>query len=352
MSKIKVKELKKTLGDVNISSLFEEMVGAKDADKQIILPKFIIIRNAIRQVYRVLMQLATFGPLKTDFPEIASSLLEIEKYADCIKESTCISVDIDDQEELYVDLSKEDMNILYKKLKENPYVKKLIVLCGELDRYKNNFNDQANLKENFVNQEPGLSFCIFSFSTLDLKLLWCNSKMKSLIKKYIVTILNNLYKSTHLIYKTITSPDIDIDQFTEILLESITQLKKQPALSRCNRAFKRIEQSVELLKNNFDSYYRESVASENPDSLITSFISDVSTQGGGDLALTREFRTIIAYMSKVSQSNGKNKDPEVKKIFAMLNKNFNLMENNFKHKSDSKSDDATDLEDLDLSTKE
>jgi hypothetical protein len=127
---------------------------------------------------------------------------------------------------------------------------------------------------------------------------------------------------------------VDIDKFTELLLSSIQELKKHPDLHRCNAAFKRIEQSVELLKGKFSDYYRESLASRNPDSLVTSFIVDVSNQGGADARLTREFRQIIQYMHKISQKSGKSKDPQVQKIFAMLNSNFSLMEKHTKGKDD------------------
>jgi hypothetical protein len=60
--------------------------------------------------------------------------------------------------------------------------------------------------------------------------------------------------------------------------------------------------------------------------LVMNFIVDVSNQGGANASLTREFRTIIQYMHEVSQSSGKNKDPNVQKIFKMLNNNFSMME--------------------------
>jgi hypothetical protein len=138
--------------------------------------------------------------------------------------------------------------------------------------------------------------------------------------------LHKLYIEIFALYKVITSPDVDIEKFTTLLLDSIAKLKHQSGLDRCKNAFKRIEDSVELLKTRFDDYYRESIAASNPNMIVESFIVDVSNKGGGDARLTREFRVIIQHMHKVSQQNGRIKDPNVQKLFKLLNQNYKLME--------------------------
>jgi hypothetical protein len=162
--------------------------------------------------------------------------------------------------------------------------------------------------------------------------MWANDKTKYSVKKYILMVMASLYKHTHAIYKCVTSPDVDVDNFTKLLVKAIGELKKQPELHRCTNAFRRIEQSIQLLKDKFDDYYRDSVASENADMLVMNFIVDVSNQGGANATLAREFRTIIKYMHKVSNKTGKSKDPNVQKIFKMLNNNFSMMEKGSKSK--------------------
>lgn len=348
--KVKIKELKKVVGDVNLNGMFEEMMGVKDAEADIIIPKFVFVRNTLRHIYRVFQQFSTFGPLRTDFPAIGDALDEIKKYSEDMKESAYLKHDHEEKETAYQSISKEDINGLWRKLKDNQYVKSMVVLCSRLGKYKSNFEDSNALKENFVNQEPGLSFILFDFSTLDLKMLWADTRMKSPVKKYILAVLGSLYKHTHALYKCVTSPDVDVEKFTEVLMSSIAELKKQPKLHRCQTAFRRIEQSVELLHDKFDDYYRESVASENADMLVMSFIVDVSNQGGASATLTREFRTIIQYMHEISQKSGKNKDPNVQKIFKMLNQNFAMMEKTTGVKPTK--DEPVDMDSLDLSTRD
>ena len=329
--KTRVKQLKQVLNDSSaggINAMFEEMMGIRDAEPEIICPKFVKTRNLLRHVYKILLQFSFFAPLRSDFPEMSESLDQIKEFAIKLKENVYFSDDKDaeETEELYKNVPKVDLNNLYKKLKDNAIVKQLIILCGKLKQYSKSLNDSSDLKDNFIGLEPGLSFVIFPFSTLDLKKIWANSNVKPIVKKYILSILHYLYKDLYMIYKITTSPDVNIDKFTTLLLESISQLKKQPGLNRCNNAFKRIESSVALLKDKFEDYYRESIASENPNMIVESFIVDVSNQGGADARLTREFREIIRYMHKVGEQNGRNKDPNVQNIFKMLNQSFGMME--------------------------
>lgn len=333
MSKIRTKTIQQVMGDVNLNTMFEEMMGVKDADPTIILPKFVSVRNTLRYIYKILNQFATFAPLRKDFPGIEQGLDEIKKFADSMFESTALKHTTEETEETFRTLAKDTLNDVYRKLKDNEYVRKLILLCSKLEKYKMNFTDLSKLKENFVNQEPGLEFRIFDFSTLDLKIMWAHARITPTVKKYILQVLAGLHKHTHNLYTTVVSPDVDIAAFTSMLLDAISQLKHQPKLHRCTRAFRRIEQSVELLREKFPEYYRQSIASGNPDNFVTGFIVDVSNQGGADMKLTREFRTIINYMRESAEKSGKIKDPQVKKILEMTQKNFALMEEHAKKSS-------------------
>ena len=123
-------------------------------------------------------------------------------------------------------------------------------------------------------------------------------------------------------YDTITSPDVDVKKFSKVIISSIAKVKKR--IPRCEKAFEKIEQSVGLLEGNFDGYYKDFVQSKNPSTIIESFVIDVSQSGGSDPQTTRQFRKIINYYRKATQ--GKIKDPKMKKIFDMLSANFNAME--------------------------
>jgi hypothetical protein len=324
----KLKEIRKVIGDKNsnMNDMFQEMLGVKDADPYIIIPKFVKSRNLIRQIYKILKQLSSFQALRDDYPETITGLNEIDCYTEKIKDNIYFDDNKEDLEETYSKLNKEEINNLYKKLKENSYIKQLIALCGKMKQYSKSFENIEDLKDNFILQEIGLTFYIFPFSTLDLKLLWSNKNIKPIVKKYILTILHKLYKSLFELYKIITSADVDIEQFSSVLIMALGELKKHPQLHRCKNAFKRIEQSVSLLKENFDQYFRDSVASSNVYIMLENFICDVSNTGNNNTAILREFRMIIQYMKEMGEKTGRNKDPNIKNLFNTLNSHYNIMD--------------------------
>jgi hypothetical protein len=339
----KIKEIRKVISGQgsNINDMFQEMLGMKDAEPNIIIPKFVNSRNIIRQIYKILKQLSTFQPIRDDYPETRQGLDEIDFYAEKIKDNIYFDETKEDNEEMYIKLSKEEINDLYKKFKENNYTKQLVSLCSKLKQYNKSFENIDDLKDNFIGQEVGLNFYIFPFSSFDLKLLWSNKNIKPIVKKYILTILYKLYKSLFDLYKIITSADVDIEEFSTILITAIGELKKHPRLHRCKNAFKRIEQSVHLLKDNFDQYFRDSVASSNIYIMLESFVCDVSNNGNNNTAVLREFRLIIQYMREMGEKTGRNKDPNIKNLFDTLNSHYNIMEQkeNIKFDIESKTGD-------------
>ena len=332
MSKrVKIKEMKKMMGGGadGINGMFESMMGLSGAEPEIIRPKLVEGRNLLRHAYRV-FAVFTSSDIRKDFPFVSQGMDDIKDFMDKMAESVVIEnigdKDAKESEAMYHKFDKETLNGIYRKFKENDFVKQLIVQCGRMKQWSKCFVNKEELKDNFIGQEPGLSFHIFNFSTLDLKQIWADRKLKPFVKNYILTVIHTIYTDLFKLYQVVTSPDVDIEQFATVLLSSISQLKKQPGLDRCDSAFRRIEQSVKLLKGNFGTYYRDSVSAANPNMIVESFIVDVSNQGGANPRLTREFRKIIQYMHKVSNKSGKSKDPQIQKLFSMLNKNFEVME--------------------------
>ena len=119
-----------------------------------------------------------------------------------------------------------------------------------------------------------------------------------------------------------TSPDVDVTEFSEIIVKSIAAIKKQ--IPRCDKAFAQIEKSIGLLQNNFNGYYKDFIQSQNPSTIIESFVIDVSDSAKSDPQTARQFRKIINFYRKKTQ--GKIKDPKLQAIFSALNSNINAMD--------------------------
>lgn len=326
MSRAQAKEIRNLIGSKDMQGMFDEMMGIKDADPAIIRPKFVALRNAIKTVYKLFRQIVGMEQLVAQFPSQRPGFIELHDWNQAMREAVCFEKLDDDLEENYEHLDKETINSVYKHLKESQSVRQLMLLCSKLKLYKDCIGNEQELSDSFILEEPGHSLILFSFATIDLKLMWISDEMKAIQKKQILIVLHRLWHTLYLMYKIITSPDVDIAKFTNVLRESIMKLKTVPELNRCTRAFNRIEESVELLGDRFDEYYRESIASANPNIIMENFVLDVSKQGGADAQLTRDFRRIIMYMQKMSQKTGRAKDPKVKKLFELLNKNYEVME--------------------------
>ncbi len=326
-----------------LGGMFESMLGTKDADVDIIKPKYIDVINRVKKINKILIQFSSFLTFRQLYPKMIPCLDEIKVFADTLKTTIYPNLDNNNEnidDEKYKNIDSKELNTLYKGLKENNTIKRLIEICSKLRIHHKAFDDMEKLDDTFVNREPGLSFVIFDFSTLDLKRIWADDKTSPQIKKYIMTILYKLYDNLINIYKTITSPDVDVDQFASVLITCLDNLKKQPELSRCKKALERINSSVDLFKNNFDSYYRQSVASANPNLIIENFIIDVSNEKGNgkgnNSTLTREFRILIMYIHKLGKQQNKTKDPKLAKLFSMLNTNMEIMEKKNNIKFDEK----------------
>ena len=210
----------------------------------------------------------------------------------------------------------------YKKLKDNNAIKIIILTCKNLISYSDKLSVCPGFDDSFIARIPGFDFTPFPFSTLNIKRIWAATGITVRVKKYIFTVLKVVFDISHKVYDTITSPDVDIAEFSKSIISSISQVKK--AIPRCEKAFAKIEESVGLLNGNFNTYYKDFVQSQNPSTIIESFVIDVSNSGGADPQTTRQFRKIINYYRKAT--NGKIKDPKIKKVFEMLNANFNMMD--------------------------
>ena len=302
MSKVVVKSVKSQLQDKSVVEMFNQMIGTDKPNEDLVKPKFI---NIIKKT-NVLINI-----FKSFADDILTKIYKEEKWSD---EFYKIVVGLQNIDTKAVDISSE-----YVKLKTDNNIKSLMLTCKNLMEYKTSL-DANDLQ--FILRLPGFDFIPFNFSTVNIKRIWSDEQTDDKIKLYIITVLKLTLRFTLDIYKIITSPDVDVKEFSKVIIESIAQVKK--AIPRCDKAFKKIEDSISLLEDNFGGYYKDFVLSKNPSTIIESFVLDVSKTNDSDIQTTRQFREIINYYKKATQ--GKIKDPKVKKIFDMLNSNINIVE--------------------------
>lgn len=304
-----------------LNSMFDQMTGASHADPSIIQPKYIQLRANLIKFCKVFELLLNFKGFAQDFPECKEEMGEIRAFVKKAREKHKLEPKAEDDAKKSEIIDKKELNEAYNKLKESQEIQQIIVCGSVLGKHKKYLYDKDNLSDEFIRREPGLSMTPFPFTGLDLKKIWISDKFKDITKRFILSILCHVCKLGYACYDLVTSPNVDIKKFSQVLINNIGMLKKQ--IPRCDRAFDIIADSVKMLEGNFKNYYKTSVEAENPSIIIESFIVDVSMKQKSNANITRQFRKIIMHMKKKSANN---KDPRVKKLFSMLNNQFSMME--------------------------
>jgi hypothetical protein len=224
-----------------------------------------------------------------------------------------------------------DKKLEYGEMKDHIMIKRLMFICRDLKPFAFHIENQGTeamkafgYKGRWIIEQPGHTLEPFSFSKFNLKAIWMNPDTDDRMKKYILTIIKSLFTQCNELYKLLSTPDIDIASFSKVIVEAIQKIKKVPELHRCGAAFKKLEESVDLLEGNFGGYYKDMLQSQNPTMLIVNFIEDVSKTDKMDIKLVYQFRQIVQYYKKATQ--GKIKDPEIKKKFDLLSNRFSMLD--------------------------
>jgi hypothetical protein len=326
MKRVKVKKITANLDTdtETLTELFEQMTGIKDANTDIILPKYVNIMNLLKKfykLYKVLSEINIFVDTFSEFVWIDEIKLFLQNIIDeCdvdinkeYKESDILNYI--EEKKMCNDDIKTYINDKYRKVKTSQVIKKIMVTSSNLSPFKVNLSS-VDGSDTFIKREPGNTFTPLGFSSLDLKLIW-NYDVEPKCLKFILSILQHTFKLSYDIYDIIFSPDVDITEFSSAIFSTISGLRKQ--IPRCDKAFDIIENSVNMLQSNFKDYFRLSVESENPSTILESFVIDVASTQKANPVVTTQFRRIVSFMKK---NAGNTNDPRVKKLFNMLNTQF------------------------------
>lgn len=344
--RVKTKVAQKTMKDPELIDMFNKMTGTSTPDPEIVAPKY---DELVKKINGLLKLLSLFpkSPCRRIFKKYQKGFREIEEFIktsqmaleEFILPSQIVETSKQEIEEAKNDPQKmmelltketgikynvETLLETYKKLKESELVKSFLIIARNLHRYAKYIGDKNNLSETFMTKQDGFDYKLFDFSCLDFKVLYISDLADNNIKNYILSWLHLVYKNSYEIYKLITSPDIDVERFSELIVNNISAVRKQ--IPRCDKAFDKIVESVGLLKNNFDGYYKDFIQSQNPGIIIENFVMDVAKNAKTDRIITRQFQKIIQFYRKRAQGHIQN--PRIKKIFSMVEQNFSILEKN------------------------
>uniref|UniRef100_A0A6C0I0R5 Uncharacterized protein n=1 Tax=viral metagenome TaxID=1070528 RepID=A0A6C0I0R5_9ZZZZ len=359
MSRIKIKSkvVKSTLQNKDVIDMFHGVIGTDGASISITHQKYNLLEKNVKRFLQVLEILhnvkfmdffSTFKDnldmylfaLRRQFTEAFSAPSIDEFLSNGDELVTKLNIVALDYSKVPIEIVN-NFNSIYGELKKCSLINTIIVTCKNLIPHKKSIEDINELKDKFL-LKGGLNFAPLPFLIFNFKQIYIDDRLSEDNKDFILTILHKLYTISHEVYDTLSSPDIDVNEFVTIIMSSIDDVKKQ--IPRCEQAFNKIAESVDLLKGNFNGYYKDYISSNNPTIIMENFVLDVSKNTRASPTLTAQFRKIIAHYRKIAAQQANN--PKLQTLFQQVDKNFQELENQRKKADMENSDDEEEeLED-------
>jgi hypothetical protein len=346
---IKSKVVKATLANKDVLEMFQGVLGTSEgsATLSITHPKYVRIQKHISRFIDLLAALLA-SRLMTFFPGPHSHL---EAYLAALRGQFAESFSAPDfaawstaGEPDYARIPPEvvaQFGAVFAAAKKCNVVNTVIVTCKNLVPHKKALADRANLKDKFLSRDAGVSFApLPDLSRVNFKQMYVDDRLDPGDREFILVVLHKMYVISHDVYEAVSAPDIDVDEFVEVIMSSIGEVKKQ--IPRCDGAFQKIIESVDLLKGNFSGYYKDYVASSNPTIIMENFVIDVSKNTQASPTVTAQFRRIISHYRKLASQQATN--PKLQSLFAQVDANFAELEKKSREaESESESEDEDDM---------
>jgi hypothetical protein len=329
--KAKVKKVKIPVGgkDEGVAEMFNQMLGAGSLNMTIAYPKYLKIKSLTEELIK-LFTMVRDSPFMIKFPEFAPQKEELDQFIriSLANHKDLFRMDFSDYEwnlNLIEDELKKSFSELYEEVKKSQFIKQFIIMCDRLVPYKKHIQDIKTLNHRFITSMSGVEFTPFPFAPkINLKYIFGLPNVKAQTIGFFMTVLCKAFEFSHNLYRVISSPDVDVDQFTEVIMSNIGEIQKQSELHRCNDAFKKIKESVTMLKENFSMYYRDFITTKDSTIMMQNFIADVAKQQDSNPMVTRQFRIIINYYRKLAEQQIQN--PKVKMLFDRVNESFQQLD--------------------------
>lgn len=331
MSKVKVKKMRLPVGgkDTDLSEMFNQMLGAGSVNITIAYPKYIKIRDICKDFVKVINLITTSAFMRKFSDMFTVPINEMIMFTQRAEQEIArvFRVDLSNYVWNFQILSvaqQEEFNVAYIDMKESKLIEEIIKTCDRLTPYKANFLTEVD--HSFIMKMPGIEWCPFTFTSLNLKQIFTQPEVGANTIKFFMVVVQKIYQLSRTIWDDISSPDIDVDQFVDVIMTNIEFIQKRPELSRCKKAFGKIKSSVNLLKDRFGNYYKDFIKTQESTIIFEHFILDVSKSTDIDPQEIAQFRTIIDYYRKIASQQSQN--PKIKVLFEKVEESFKALEKN------------------------
>jgi len=346
--RIKSKVVRSTLQDKDVLDMFHGVLGTDGASINfpIVWLKYKRIRYHTERFIK-LIQTFTESSLMKQFSEETMLITSYHKELRIQFDTVFISPDLDryiDPDKAPIskelntgqpwlsitpDFSKAPKKELEKfeetfKIAKNCNIVNLIIqVCNNLIKCRYYLREKEQLNDKFLTKTAGSAFCpLPNLDAANFKYIYNSDLTTDTDKKLILQILHKMYVISYEVYRSVSDPDVDIDEFVDVIMNSLQDVRKH--IPRCDQAFDKIAESVYLLKDNFSGYYRDYVASNNPTVIMENFVLDVSKNTSPNARLTAQFRNIITHYRKLASQQANN--PKMRALFQQVDKNYQELE--------------------------
>lgn len=327
VKKVKSAEIK------DATEVFNQMVGIGRVNMCVVAPKY----KTIVQIISEIVEINNIFMLICD----AKSKVQLIEFQNSCNEflNNVFQLELPETLGSISDERHEKFSQVYYDAKKSPIVKKLIITASNLDSLKidESKNDRGTTLNHIADDSRAtveyLAFCPFDFKRWVIDQLAMNRGM--LIERQrltlMVTFLTQWKAKCKALYECINSVDIDIDDFIRVIKESMVHIKQQPELQNCTEAFKRIEDSMSMLKNNFGQYYSDFVESGNNSTIIIeNFILDVSKNSKSSPALVMQFKKIISFYKNARSKASAQGDKKIDHLFEKIDESIKKLDEHHK----------------------
>lgn len=343
--KVKIGKSKasKTLDVKEMNRCFSQMMGMTDADSEILLPKFVDLRNAFNQYYKLIN---LFGrlPVWRLFPAHAHNLVGVVDFLQHLRENCGVTDGKMETIEQHAELDTKTLNMRYRALCESNELKLIIITGSKLLDHKIALSDPEHLSDMSIKSAVGPSFEPFAFCKLNFKFIFQSDIMTPELRVNLLRILSKAMTLGVEMRTISTSANVDIDKFTSSIAKCIPQLRRQ--IPRCDKAFDILADSVDVLKGNFMTYHQDAVRAKNPNLIVQNYIIDVGLKYKTSPSITGQFNRIMKYLKNEAAKHKKVGDPALRSTLSFISSQLSAAQKS-EDKAAEESPDEKDVESKD-----
>ena len=339
--RIKSKVVNATLANKDILDMFQGVLGGSGSSAlPITHQKYLRLRGHVERFIRLLSALGASSLLTTHFPDVQA---HVTAYIAALQGQFAASFSAPDFAEWLPTLSgvaaaagptADDYSRVpaaavaafekvFAAVKTCSLVNTALVTCKNLIAHKKALSDPADLRDKFLARDAGMTFApLPDLPQLNFKRIYNESAINAGDRNFLMVVLHKFLTISHDVYEALSAPDVDVEEFVQVIMGSIDSVKKQ--IPRCDQAFAKIVESVGLLRGNFGSYYKDYAASGNASIMMENFVLDVSKNTNTSPQVTGQFRRIISHYRKLASQQASN--PKLQSLFSQVDANFKELE--------------------------